>query len=285
MSDLDARHERLRASLREMQRVVIAYSGGVDSTLLLRVAVEVLGERAVGLCALSPSFAPWELEDARREAAAMGARVIEIESREYERDGYRQNAGDRCYHCKSELFDLAALEATAQDLGQLCYGAIPEDLGDHRPGMRAAAEHGVRAPLIEAGLSKVDIRALSRRYGLGTADKPAAACLSSRFPYGTEVTPERLSQVARCEAALRNLGLLELRARFHGDLVRLELGSSELSRVFAEASLRDCVTEACRAAGFKFVSVDLDGYRSGSANAGLVQIHDASRSFRPNLTT
>ncbi len=262
----------LRRTLRGLGTACVAYSGGVDSTFLLKVAVEVLGDRAVALTARSESYPEWELEAARRIARDMGARMIEVETREIERPGYRANAGDRCYHCKTELFQVAAEHARALGVEHLLYGAIPDDLGDHRPGMRAAGERHVRAPLIEAGLSKAEIRQASRALGLETWDKPATACLSSRFPYGTEITPEKLQQVGRCEARLHALGLRQFRARYHGDLVRVELSPDEMPRVFADAELRARLVRDCKAVGFKFVSLDLEGYRSGSANALLVQL-------------
>lgn len=269
---LDARLERLRELLRQMERVVVAYSGGVDSTFLLRVAVDTLGDRAVALTAISHSYPEWELEDARVMAAEMGARLIEVETHEMDRPGYRANAGDRCYHCKTELFEVAGVEAAARDLGVLCYGAIPDDLGDHRPGMMAADERKVRAPLIEAGLTKADIRILSRRMGLPSWNKPATACLSSRFPYGTEISPEKLAQVGRCESNLRRLGFRQFRARFHDTLVRVEIAPDEMPRVFAEPDLRDAIVQAGKDAGFVFVALDLVGYRSGSTNEALIQI-------------
>jgi uncharacterized protein len=264
--------ERLRTLLRQMETACVAYSGGVDSTFLLKVAVDTLGDRAVALTAISESYPEWELEAARRVARDMGARMIEVETREIERPGYRANAGDRCYHCKSELFQVAAAEAERLGVANLLYGAIPDDLGDHRPGMRAASERRVRAPLIEAGLGKGEIRALSRELGLETWDKPATACLSSRFPYGTEITPERLQQVGRCEARLHALGFRQFRARYHGPLVRVELAPDEMPRVFADAALRERLVAECKAVGFRFVALDLDGYRSGSANEALVTL-------------
>jgi uncharacterized protein len=271
-----AAHDHLVELLTALERVVVAFSGGIDSTVLLRVAVAALGGRAVGLTAVSESFAPWELEDARTLAAQMGARLIEVRTRELDRPGYRANAGDRCYHCKTELFEIAAAYAAHEDLGALVYGAIPEDLGDHRPGMRAASEHGVRAPLIQAGLSKADVRAIARAYGLPTAEKPASACLSSRFPDGTPVTASGLERVSRCEGGLRSLGLVRVRARYHDDVVRLEFGPDELARLFCEPGLRAAVIDVGRTAGFRFVAVDLEGYRTGSANT-LLQVTERRR--------
>lgn len=271
-SPLHHKRSELRALLAEMGEALIAYSGGVDSAFLLYEAVQVLGDRAVALTARSGSYPPWELEEARRIAEQIGARMIEVDSFEMTRPGYRANAGDRCYHCKTELFEIAERYAAEQQSSTLCYGAIPDDLGDHRPGMVAAREHAVRAPLIEAGLTKADIRQLSKEVGLPTWNKPASACLSSRFPYGTEITPERLTQVARCEGGLRDLGFRLFRARYHGAAVRLEIAAEEMGRVFADPGLRDQLVTACKEAGFHHVALDLEGYRSGSANDALVQI-------------
>lgn len=263
---------RLRTILTDMDRALIAYSGGVDSTFLLRIAVDTLGDRACALTAISPSYPAHELAEARDLARAMGARMIEVDTNELARPGYRANAGDRCYHCKTELFEVAAAAAERLDLGVLCYGAIPDDLGDHRPGMVAAEERSVRAPLIEAGLTKDDIRVLSREFGLATWNKPASACLSSRFPYGISIDADKLAQVERCEIGLHTLGLRQVRARFHDDLVRVEVAPDELGRVFADPTLRAGIIAAGKAAGFKFVAIDLEGYRSGSANEALVQL-------------
>jgi len=261
----------LRSIFHEMEHVVVAYSGGVDSTFLLKVAVDTLGERAIGLTAISESYPERELEEARTIARDIGAKMVEVRTEEIERSEYRSNAGDRCYFCKSELFNVAAREAQRLNLGNLCYGAIPDDLGDHRPGMTAASEWSVRAPLIEAGISKEEIRLLSKQVGLPTWNKPATACLASRFPYGTEITRDRLRQVERCEDLLKDLGLVEFRARFHENLVRIELGNLELQRVFTDSGLREQIIAGCKDVGFPFVTIDLEGYRSGSAN-GLVTI-------------
>jgi uncharacterized protein len=266
--------DRLHTLLLEYGSVLIAYSGGVDSTFLLKVAVHTLGPKAIGLIAISESYPEWEHEQARIYAQEMGLeRLVEVQTHEMQRPGYRANAGDRCYHCKAELFDVAHVFAQHNSEDQvLCYGAIMDDLGDHRPGMQAAKEREAQAPLIEAKLYKKEIRYLSRLLQLPTWDKPASACLSSRFPYGMEITSDRLAQVGRCEARLMALGFQVFRARYHGDLVRLEFGQAELDQLYKNPMLRDQVSQACKEIGFKFISIDLDGYRSGSANEALVSI-------------
>ncbi len=270
---LEDKLDGLRSILIELGEVVIAYSGGVDSTFLLKVAVDTLGERAIGLTAISPSYPEWELKEARSLAAEMGAQMVEVHTHEMKRQAYRENNADRCYHCKTELFDMAQARAIELGLGQVCYGAITDDLGDYRPGMDAASERGIRAPLIEAGFSKDDIRIVSRRMKLSTWDKPATPCLSSRLPYGTTVTPERLDQIGRCEQRLRLMGFKELRARYYDDMVRLEFGREEMAKICGSETLRSSVVEECKAVGFKFVAMDLEGYRTGSGNAALVQIN------------
>ena len=256
--------------------VLIAYSGGVDSTFLLKVAVEILGKKTTALIAVSDSYPEWEHQQAKHYAQEMGlANLIEVQTNEMQRQGYRANAGDRCYHCKAELFDVAHVFADHHPDSSdqtLCYGAIMDDLGDHRPGMQAAKERSAHAPLIEAQLYKKEIRFLSQLLKLPTWDKPASACLSSRFPYGTEITSERLAQVGRCEARLMTLGFQVFRARYHGDLVRLEFGQKELEDLYRDSTLRHQVSQVCKEVGFKFVSIDLEGYRSGSANEVLVKI-------------
>ncbi len=269
MNDIEARYARLQALLLDLDRVLVAFSGGVDSTFLLKAAVDTLGPRATALIAVSASLPTWELAEARELAEKIGARLIEVATHELDRPAYRANVGDRCYHCKTELFEVAREAARGFELGHLVYGAIPDDLGDHRPGMRAAAERAVRAPLIEAGLSKADIRVLSAHLGLPTASKPAGACLSSRFPMGTEVTAGRLGQVAACEAALHALGFQQVRARFLGDRVRIELDPVDLDRVQSDAALYAAVLAAGAGAGFSETVVDPRGYRQGGAD-GLV---------------
>ena len=259
--------------------LIVAYSGGVDSALLLAAAAEALAAfpklEVTALTAISPSYPEWERQPARHLAKQLGIRHLELETNELQNPLYRSNDGNRCFHCKTALFDVAEWARSIDQYqlkGTLTYGAIIDDQGDHRPGMHAAEERGIKAPLIEARLDKVAVRQLSRCLKLPTWDKPASACLSSRFPYGIEVTADRLEQVGKCESRLHSLGLKIVRARFHESLVRLELGSIELENVLADSTLRSAVVRECKAVGFKFVSLDLDGYRSGSANEALVVI-------------
>jgi uncharacterized protein len=255
----------LAAGLRPLPGAVVAFSGGVDSTMLLHACRAALGERLVAVTADSPSLPRTELEQARELAAAIGARHVVLPTRELEREGYRRNAGDRCYHCKHELF-LAVAEHR-DGIGPadwpVLYGAIVDDLGDHRPGQRAAAEHGVLAPLVDAGFTKQDVRRYSREQGLPTADKPSLACLSSRVPYGTAIDAALLQRIERAEQGLRELGLRQFRVRHHGDVARIEVAPDELERAFA---LRQESWAAVRAAGYRFVALDLLGYRSGALN-------------------
>lgn len=265
----------LRARIADLGSVLVAYSGGVDSALLLRVAVEVLGERAVGALATSPAYDDDETADAVSLAARMGARLERIDTHELDDPRYVANGADRCYFCKDELFNQ--LEPLRQRLGlaSIAYGMNQDDRGDWRPGQRAAREHGVRAPLDEAGMTKDDVRALARSLGLPVWDKPALACYSSRIPYGTPVTPEVLRKVGRAERALRGLGFRQVRVRHHDTLARIEVAQGELPRLL-DPTVRDEVTRAVREAGYLYVTVDLQGYRTGSLNEALLRPRRAS---------
>lgn len=263
--------EKLAQLRRQLQslapRVTIAFSGGVDSTFLLRIALEELGPQGVlALTAVSPTYPAHEQQECRQLAAQLGARQLEIASDELQDEGFLANDRDRCYHCKHALFSRFAAEAKAQGFLPLLDGSNLDDLQDVRPGRRALAELGVLSPLLEAGLHKQEIRSLSREFGLPTWDKQPYACLATRIPFGTRITAERLDQVGRCEEVLRRLGFRNYRVRYHGDIARIEVGSSEIER-FCQEDLRHEVVSAMRTAGFVFVALDLEGYRTGSLNA------------------
>ena len=257
--------------LRGLGSALVAYSGGVDSALLLALAREALGDRAVAFTAVSPAVPPDELDAARALARELGAEHLERPSAELLDPRYAKNPTDRCYFCKTELYGLAREEARLRGLSAVVSGTNADELRDYRPGLRAADEHEVVQPLAEAGLTKAEIRALSRQIGLATWDKPQQPCLSSRIPYGTEVTQERLEQLARAEMALRRLGLREFRVRWHGEVARIEVAEVELARLL---SVRAEASRALREAGFQFVSVDLEPFRSGRLNEarGLVPL-------------
>ncbi len=256
----------LREVLAARERIVVAFSGGVDSGLLAWTALDTLGrDRTVAVTTVSPSLAPSELADCRRLAESWGLRWMEVESDEGARPGYVANGPDRCYHCKSELMDRLAPVAAAER-AVIALGVNVDDLADYRPGQQAARERGAMFPLVEAGLTKTRIRQIARDLGLEVWDKPAAACLASRIPYGTPVTVGTLTQVAAAEEALRALGFLELRVRHYRDLARLEFGPDDLQRAVAE---RDRVVAAVKAAGYRYVTVDLEGLRSGNLNDAL----------------
>ena len=270
----------LRSTLNAFDSAIVAYSGGADSAFLADVAHEVLGERMIAVTAVSPSLAPEEREAARTLATERGWRHHEVETFEMDRPDYVRNAPDRCYHCKTELFStLAALVAAAPGTVVLV-GTNLDDEGDHRPGQTAARERGVRAPLREAGLTKDAIRSLSRARGLPTWNKPASACLASRIAYGVEVTPERLDRVGRAESFLRSLGFTQLRVRDHGDLARIEVPAEEVVRLSSD-EVRSSVAAFLRELGFTYVTADLEGFRSGSMNAVLLQVGNRLHSTHP----
>ena len=278
--ELDAKLARLRALLARLPSALVAFSGGVDSTFLLRVAHEVLGERCLALTTVSPTTPADDLEAARELAAVIGVEHLILDTDELAIPGYAANPTNRCYFCKDNLFTICAAEAARRGLGAVLDGANVDDLGDHRPGLLAAAERGVRHLLVEAEFSKAEIRVASRRLGLPTWDRPASPCLSSRFPYGTRITPERLARVAAAESFLRARGFRELRVRYHDRVARLEVPVEEMPRLLASATREDVVRELKRL-GFAYVALDLQGFRSGSLNEPLGSPKHAGPGDRP----
>lgn len=269
-SDLEARLLAATARAAAGRRARVCFSGGVDSTLVLAACLRA-GLDTKALLAVSPSLPRAERAEAHRLAAELGAELEELETRETELEGYRANAGDRCYHCKSSLYGVAeALAAARGEDGVLMNGTQLDDLGDVRPGLKAAREHAVKSPLLDAGFDKAAVRALARAWGLSNADKAAAPCLASRFPVGTEVTPERLGQVEAMEDVLRAKGLWPARARWHESVVRLELAPEAMLPAMQEP-LRTELERAAWRAGFRFVAVDLGGIQSGSLARALAE--------------
>jgi pyridinium-3,5-biscarboxylic acid mononucleotide sulfurtransferase len=261
--------DRLRHIVRGYGSALVAFSGGADSALVLKVAADELGARARALTAVSPTMARRERARAVSFAEGLGIALDVVESHELERPGFKMNPTDRCYHCKAELLDLARPHADKHGLDAVLLGTNVDDLGDHRPGLSAANERGARHPLVEAELTKAEVRTLSKALGLSTWDKPQLACLSSRFPYGTEITPERLSQIDRFEEGLYDLGFRQLRVRYHDAVARLELEGDALPLAVDK---RAQIVALGKASGFTYVALDLEGFRSGAMNETLTQL-------------
>lgn len=263
--------DHLREILLNLGNALIAYSGGVDSAFLTKVAHDSLGNRVIALTAVSPSYPSYELAAAKKFAEELGVRHLIVNTQELKNENYRANRGDRCYFCKSELYQVCWQKADELKLSHVLNGTILDDLGDVRPGLAAASERKIRSPLVEAGFTKKEVREYSRDLGLAIWEKPALACLSSRFPPGTEVTEEKLKRIDRIETELVLLGFKQFRVRFHEEIARIEVGPDEVAQCL-DTELRKKISHVAHENGFRYVTLDLDGYRTGSVNPALAQI-------------